>query len=195
MKITFIELDPQYSMVTHQLVLTLISDFFLLVEIATTWQTDSVAYKLKPRLFHNFAISLSLSCRLLPWYELCLTIYDKEMLVVIRELENQRHVLKDTEYKFKVWMNYKNLEYFMKVQKLNKRQAYQILYLSRFNFTLMLQQPLAGTALIVCLLQQSSPMGYLVVGITRELNKKPSLYYPLYIHGSQSVLQQYLSGS
>ena len=136
MKITFIELDPQYSIVTHQSVLTLISDFFLLLEIATTWQTNSTAHKLKPRLFYNFAISLSLSCRLLPWCELCLTICDKEMLVVIRELENQRHVLKDTKYQFKVWMNYKNLEYFMKVQKLNKRQAYQILYLSRFNFTL-----------------------------------------------------------
>ena len=37
-------------------------------------------------------------------------------------------------------------------------------------------------ALVVCLLQQSSLMDYLVVGITRELNKEPSLYYPLYIY-------------
>ena len=29
-----------------------------------------------------------------------------------------------------------NLEYFMKTQKLNRRQAYQILYLSRFDFIL-----------------------------------------------------------
>jgi len=39
-------------------------------------------------------------------------------------------------FKFKVWMNYKNLEYFMKVQKLNRRQAYWVLYLSRFDFIL-----------------------------------------------------------
>ena len=33
-------------------------------------------------------------------------------------------------------MDHKNLEYFMKVQKLNKRQACWALYLSRFDFTL-----------------------------------------------------------
>jgi len=46
-------------------------------------------------------------------------IHDKEMLVVIRGLENRRHLLEDTKFKFKVWMDDKNLEYFMKVQKLN----------------------------------------------------------------------------
>ena len=33
-------------------------------------------------------------------------------------------------------MNYKNLEYFIKVQKLNRKQARWVLYLSRFDFTL-----------------------------------------------------------
>ena len=33
-------------------------------------------------------------------------------------------------------MDHKNLEYFMKVQKLNRRQARWALYLSRFDFTL-----------------------------------------------------------
>ena len=33
-------------------------------------------------------------------------------------------------------MDYKNLEYFMKAQKLNRRQERWVLYLSRFNFTL-----------------------------------------------------------
>ena len=63
-------------------------------------------------------------------------IHDKEMLTVIRELENWRHLLKGAKYKFKVWTNYKNLEYFMKAQKLNQRQACWVLYLLRFNFTL-----------------------------------------------------------
>ena len=48
-------------------------------------------------------------------------IYDKEMLAVIRELENWRHLLKGTKFKFEIWTDYKNLEYFMKTQKLNKR--------------------------------------------------------------------------
>jgi len=42
-------------------------------------------------------------------------IHDKEMLAVIRGLENWRHLLDDIKYKFEVWTNHKNLEYFMKV--------------------------------------------------------------------------------
>jgi len=38
-------------------------------------------------------------------------IYNKKMLAVIRELENWRHLLKDTKFKFEVWTDYKNLEY------------------------------------------------------------------------------------
>ena len=41
-------------------------------------------------------------------------IHDKEMLAVVKRLENWKHLLKGAKYKFKVWTNYKNLEYFMK---------------------------------------------------------------------------------
>ena len=58
------------------------------------------------------------------------------MLVVIRGLENWRHLLEDTKLKFKVQIDYKNLKYFMKAQNLNRKQACQALYLSRFDFTL-----------------------------------------------------------
>ena len=50
-------------------------------------------------------------------------IYDKEILVIIRGLENQRHLLKGTHFKFEIQTDHKNLEYFMKAQKLNRRQA------------------------------------------------------------------------
>ena len=50
-------------------------------------------------------------------------IHDKAMLAVIRGLENWRHLLEGTKFKFEVWMDHKNLEYFIKVQKLNWRQA------------------------------------------------------------------------
>jgi len=63
-------------------------------------------------------------------------IHDKEMLAIIRELENWRHLLKGVQFKFEIWTDLKNLEYFMKVQKLNQRQARWTLYLSRFDFTL-----------------------------------------------------------
>jgi len=41
-------------------------------------------------------------------------IHDKEMLVVIRGLENWKYLLESTKFKFEVWIDYKNLEYFMK---------------------------------------------------------------------------------
>ena len=58
------------------------------------------------------------------------------MLAVIRGLENWRYLLEGTKYKFKVWTDYKNLEYFIKAQKLNCRQAHWALYLLRFDFIL-----------------------------------------------------------
>ena len=50
-------------------------------------------------------------------------IHNKEMLAVIRELENWKHLLEGTKFKFKVWTDHKNLEYFIKVQNLNRRQV------------------------------------------------------------------------
>jgi len=58
------------------------------------------------------------------------------MLVVVRCLEAWRHFLEGTAVKFEIWTDHKNLEYFMKAQKLNRRQARWALYLSRFNFML-----------------------------------------------------------
>jgi len=63
-------------------------------------------------------------------------IHDKEMLAVVRCLEVWRHFLEGATIKFKIWTDHKNLEYFMKAQKLNRRQARWALYLSRFDFVL-----------------------------------------------------------
>ena len=63
-------------------------------------------------------------------------IHDKEMLAIVRCLEAWRHFLEGAVVKFEIWTDHKNLEYFMKAQKLNRRQARWVLYLSRFDFTL-----------------------------------------------------------
>ena len=63
-------------------------------------------------------------------------IYNKEILIVVRCLEVWRYFLEGTTIKFEIWTDYKNLEYFIKVQKLNRKQVRWILYLSRFNFIL-----------------------------------------------------------
>jgi len=41
-------------------------------------------------------------------------IHDKEMLVIIKGLESWRHLLEEAKFKFKIWTDHKNLEYFMK---------------------------------------------------------------------------------
>ena len=46
-------------------------------------------------------------------------IHDKEMLAIIRGLEAWRHLLEGAQYQFKIWTDHKNLEYFLKAQKLN----------------------------------------------------------------------------
>jgi hypothetical protein len=63
-------------------------------------------------------------------------IHDKEMLAIIRALEDWRHFLEGAQHKVEVWTDHKNLQYFMTAQKLNRRQARWSLYLSRFDFNL-----------------------------------------------------------
>ena len=63
-------------------------------------------------------------------------IHDKEMLAIIRCLEAWRHFLEGAKGWFEIWTDHKNLEYFMKAQKLNQRQARWSLYLSKFDFSL-----------------------------------------------------------
>ena len=51
-------------------------------------------------------------------------------------MEAWRYFLEGAKMKFKIWMDYKNLEYFMSSQNLNRRQAQWALYLFRFDFVL-----------------------------------------------------------
>ena len=55
---------------------------------------------------------------------------------MIRYLETWRHFLESTKGKFEIWLDHKNLEYFISNQKLNRQQARWALYLSRFDFIL-----------------------------------------------------------
>ena len=61
-------------------------------------------------------------------------IHNKEMLVIMRSLEEWRHFLEEAQHRVEIWIDHKNLEYFMTMKKLNRRQAHWSLYLSRFNF-------------------------------------------------------------
>jgi len=50
-------------------------------------------------------------------------IYNKKMLAIVKCLETWRYFLEGTITKFEIWTDHKNLEYFIKAQKLNRRQA------------------------------------------------------------------------
>ena len=58
------------------------------------------------------------------------------MLAIIRCLEAWKQFLKGAKDWFKIQTDYKNLEYFIKAQKLNQRQVRWSLYLLRFDFVL-----------------------------------------------------------
>jgi len=64
-------------------------------------------------------------------------IYDKEMLAIIRMLEEWRHFLEGAQHLVEIWTDHKNLEYFMTAKKLNCCQARWSLYLARFDFKLI----------------------------------------------------------
>jgi len=64
-------------------------------------------------------------------------IHDKEMLAIIRTLEEWRHFLEEAQYLVEIWTDHKNLEYFMTAKKLNCHQARWSLYLAHFHFKLI----------------------------------------------------------
>ena len=63
-------------------------------------------------------------------------IHDKEMLAIIRAMEEWRHFLEGAKHSFEVWTDHKNLEYFQSAKKLNRRQARWSLFLACFDFVL-----------------------------------------------------------
>jgi len=61
-------------------------------------------------------------------------IHDKEMLAIVRALEEWRHFVEGVEHRCEIWTDHKNLQYFMTAKKLNRRQARWSLLLARFDF-------------------------------------------------------------
>ena len=99
-------------------------------------------------------------------------IADKDMLSVICATEVWRHYLEGAKYEFEVWNNHANLQWFMKRQDLNRRQACWAQWLSRFNFK-WVHKPGASMAKADALSQREDH----AIGI--EENNKGILFIPL----------------
>jgi len=50
-------------------------------------------------------------------------IHDKEILAIVRALEEWRHFVEGAEHRCEIWTDHKNLQYLMTAKKLNRRQA------------------------------------------------------------------------
>jgi hypothetical protein len=64
-------------------------------------------------------------------------IYDKELMAIIRCLEEWQPELEGSKIPIKIITDHRNLEYFMSTKKLNRRQARWSGFLSRFNFNIV----------------------------------------------------------
>jgi hypothetical protein len=62
--------------------------------------------------------------------------WDREMLAIIRALEEWRHYLEGLPQPFKILTDHNNLTFWTTVQNLSRQQACWVLWLSRFDFTL-----------------------------------------------------------
>ena len=75
------------------------------------------------------------SCKLDP-AERNYDVGNRELLAVIRALEEWRHWLEGAVHPVLIWTDHKNLSYLRAVKRLNPRQARWALFLTRFNYTL-----------------------------------------------------------
>jgi hypothetical protein len=66
-------------------------------------------------------------------------IYDKELLAIIRCFEQWRVELQSVESFINVFIDHKNLKYFMTIKKLNKRQVRWAEFLAKFDFKIIYQ--------------------------------------------------------
>jgi hypothetical protein len=66
-------------------------------------------------------------------------IYDKELLVIIKCFEQWRFELMSIKFDIsvKVFIDHKNLEYFMFIKQLNQRQNKWAQFLANFNFVII----------------------------------------------------------
>lgn len=63
-------------------------------------------------------------------------VHDKELLAIVRCLEQWRHFLEGAKHPVEVWTDHRNLQYFKDAQNLNRRQARWSLFLNRFDYHL-----------------------------------------------------------
>jgi len=94
------------------------------------------AVLLQKNIQTNLWYPVAFFSKLLDVHERNYKIYDKKLLVVIQRLEEYKYHLKGHLYKVEIWSDHQNLNFFRTAQKLTRRQAKWILFITYFNFVL-----------------------------------------------------------
>jgi len=96
-------------------------DPFKLSTNTSDFATDTVLSQKMPTtgLWHPVAFF----SKLLDIYKRNYEIYDKELLAIIRGLEEYYYHLKGHPYKIEIWLDHQNLIFFRTAQKLTRKQA------------------------------------------------------------------------
>ena len=84
--------------------------------------------KLHPLAFHSQKFSA---------VEINYEIHDKELLAIVDSFQEWRHLLEGATHQVTVYIDHKNLEYFMSTRILNRRQTRWNMPLSRFDFEIV----------------------------------------------------------
>jgi hypothetical protein len=103
-------------------------------------------------------------------------IYDKELLAIVRCLEEWSSELEMSQEKIRILTDHRNLEYFMTTKKLNRRQARWSEFLSRFNFTIV---------------YRPGKQGIKPDSLTRRSQDMPQEGDERLLHQSQTVLKRH----
>ena len=89
-------------------------------------------------------------------------IYNKKMLTIICTLKDWQHYLKGLPQSFNIISDYRNLQYWHTTQNLSHRQAYWLLYLNWFDFSLTHKPRTTNT--------QADPLSYIPIPIITDAN-------------------------
>ena len=109
-------------------------DLFKLSTDVSNFATSAVLSQkiLTTGLWH----SLTFFSKLLYIYERNYKIYNKELLAIIRRLEEYHYHLEGHLHKIEIWLDHQNLTFFRTAQKLTRRQARWALYITCFDYIL-----------------------------------------------------------
>jgi hypothetical protein len=131
-----------FEQLKKRVIETLVLSYFSL-ELETFLKSDSFDYVsieiLSQKENDDHIKSIVYFSKTLSFAECNYEIYDKELLAIIRCFEQWRAELKSVKSLINVFIDHKNLKYFMITKKLNKKQAKWAKFLIEFDFKITYQ--------------------------------------------------------